>query len=320
MATDTQYTSLDDIDENIRGFYQEETRTRPAGYDGDGNPVTEDYTVIVLNDPQEIDWDYMVERRKEGTPSDLMDAFLEAAINWEEFDVNHNGYLTWKDEHATWTTDQPQVQQVIDGVPQFDDDGNPIMVLAPEPVRPVVDLANRREFYTEVHESNTHHGHPAGVIQTETYVWDDDAHQKVFTHSHEVTDMGALVEHICDEIDTLKATKIKEGTFEYSSNTYQMGELIERNAAGLSAMASSILAGNLNSALWEVDNVITLDNQTITLSPTEYLEYASALMSATKSVINQARTHKDAVIQAGVDATTPAAKLAVLDYDFSTGW
>ena len=148
---DTEYQSLNDIDPEIVRFYSEDVRTRVTGHTDDEvpEPITEEYTVIVLNKPDEVTYEYVESRRGRNFPESVVKSFIPSAIAWEDFEVNHNGYLAWLDAVAVWESEQPMVQ---DGVTET---GEPNMVLAPQPERPTVDMENRRAVYERIDDTSS---------------------------------------------------------------------------------------------------------------------------------------------------------------------
>lgn len=147
---DTNYTSLDEIDENIRSYYSEDVRTRITGYTepdeaGESQPITEQYTIIVLNQPDTVTYADVDQRRGERKSwESVVKPELVRAIEWEEFNVHHHQYLDWKDRYATWEVEQP-IQSVWDEATQ-----TYIDEVVPAPEQPVIDMANRQAVYQVV--------------------------------------------------------------------------------------------------------------------------------------------------------------------------
>ena len=151
---DTEYTSLSQVSSEIQRFYEEETRTRVTGYtepDAEGNsaPITEEYIVVVLNKPDEVSFEYVESRRGRRLGEDVAKAALVQAIEWNDFAVNHDGYLAWLDAYATWEAERPT--EVVDN----EEDESEFELaqrdwLGRQPVRPVVDLADQRAVYEKV--------------------------------------------------------------------------------------------------------------------------------------------------------------------------
>ncbi|CAL9955009.1 hypothetical protein VPHD292_0006 [Vibrio phage D292] len=143
---DTEYKSLSEVDPEITRFYSEDVRTRVVGQsepDEEGNvtPITESYVIIVLNQPDEVTYEYAESRRGRRLGEDAVKASLVQAIDWEDFAVNHNGYLAWQEEYLTWETEKPTE---LVGEEE---------VLVPAPERPVIDMANRRAVYEQLNQS-----------------------------------------------------------------------------------------------------------------------------------------------------------------------
>lgn len=139
---DSTFKLLKDVPAEIREFYSEDTRTRVTGYtEGDDpQPITEPYTVIVLNKPNTVTYQYVKERRARRFGEDVVKTALQAAIDWEYFSVNHDQYLEWQEAYATWEKDQPTIETT-------DDNGDPVYTVVDAPIRPVVDIDERRSCY-----------------------------------------------------------------------------------------------------------------------------------------------------------------------------
>ncbi len=137
MIIDTEYKSLNLIDEEIRDFYSYDTREKFVGYDEvTEKPITEEYTVVVLNVPEEVSYQDVNTRRYERKDWEtVVKQELLKAIEWENFRINHEAYLVWKEAFKLWEQEQPT-----------DEEGN---VLS-SPERPVIDITNRREVYEVV--------------------------------------------------------------------------------------------------------------------------------------------------------------------------
>lgn len=143
MQIDTEYKGLSDIDPEIVRFYEEVLRTRTTGYevgeDGEtSTPITEEYTVVVQNKPAEVPFSYAEERRARRLNDVTVNAAITAAILWEDFDINHDGYLDWKAAYSLWEVEQPT--ELVEDLP----------IVVPAPVRPVVTLDARRAVYKVV--------------------------------------------------------------------------------------------------------------------------------------------------------------------------
>ncbi|HBC3410848.1 TPA: DUF4376 domain-containing protein [Vibrio parahaemolyticus] len=164
MIIDTDYTALTDIDENIRHYYAEDIRERVIGYtEGEEpSPITEQYTVIVLNKPEEITFHDVNQRRGERKSwEQVVKPELERAIAWEDFQVNHDQYLQW-------------LVDVENFVPEITigEDGEEVATLPPE--RPVIDMQNRRAVYEVIevpYDANyyTHNGEYDYLVNDEEF-------------------------------------------------------------------------------------------------------------------------------------------------------
>lgn len=142
---DTNYKSLEEIDSEIRRFYSEDIRTRIIGYtEPDDNeiasPIKENYTVIVLNRPEKVTYDYVASRIGRRFGRDVINAALQKAIGWEDFEVNHDKYSSWLGDYLKWGEEKP-TEEVVKP------DGDIEYVSIPAPVKPSIDLANRRAHY-----------------------------------------------------------------------------------------------------------------------------------------------------------------------------
>ncbi|AUR96160.1 hypothetical protein NVP1216O_32 [Vibrio phage 1.216.O._10N.222.55.C12] len=140
---DTEYPTLADVPQSVVQFYEEETRTRITGYtepdeEGNSTPITEEYTVVVLNKPDMVLYSEVAQRIGERKPRDVVNAELARAIEWEEFYYGHDLVLEHEADYALWEQEQPT--EIID-----DEE-----VLLPAPELPVIDMATRRAYYLEV--------------------------------------------------------------------------------------------------------------------------------------------------------------------------
>lgn len=142
---DTDYKALSEIDPKVVQFYAEDKRTRITGYteDEEPKPIVEAYTVIVLNKPGKVDFDYVASRKGRRHSDTVVMAALESAIAWEEFYFNHDLYLAWVADYAKWEEEQP-TEEITN------EDGTKEAVILPAPKVPVIDLADRRAHYTIV--------------------------------------------------------------------------------------------------------------------------------------------------------------------------
>ncbi|HCE4761511.1 DUF4376 domain-containing protein [Vibrio parahaemolyticus] len=164
MIIDTDYTALTDIDENIRHYYAEDIRERVIGYtEGEEpSPITEQYTVIVLNKPEEITFHDVNQRRGERKSwEQVVKPELERAIAWEDFQVNHDQYLQW-------------LVDVENFVPEITigEDGEEVATLPP--ARPVIDMQNCRAVYEVIevpYDANyyTHNGEYDYLVNDEEF-------------------------------------------------------------------------------------------------------------------------------------------------------
>lgn len=200
---DTNYKSLSEIDPEVVRFYAEESRERTTGYtepDDEGNTqaITESYTVIVLNKPDEVTYEYAESRRGRRFGEDVVKSAIAQAIEWEDFSVNHDGYIQWLADHAQWHDDHLEYLELLS---RHEDDPDWIAPEKPEePMRPVIDMAVRRAVYEVVFI-----GHPrdqwlpTGKV-TEAY---DD---KLFTFTTET------VEASDEEFAKFEANPTKEYT------------------------------------------------------------------------------------------------------------
>ncbi|MCG9624651.1 DUF4376 domain-containing protein [Vibrio mediterranei] len=131
---DTEYKSLAEIDAEIVRFYREDKRTRTIGYDEEKDlPIEEEYIVIVLEKPNEVYYDYVSEKRGDRFGWDFVRGILERAITWEDYRINHDGYLKW-------LSDCEAVKE-----------GQEL------PELPTIDVSIRRGFYEEMiepHDAN----------------------------------------------------------------------------------------------------------------------------------------------------------------------
>ncbi|HHG3331485.1 TPA: hypothetical protein ACPVY3_001160 [Vibrio parahaemolyticus] len=164
MIIDTDYTALTDIDENIRHYYAEDIRERVIGYtEGEEpSPITEQYTVIVLNKPEEITFHDVNQRHGERKSwEQVVKPELERAIAWEDFQVNHDQYLQW-------------LVDVENFVPEITigEDGEEVATLPP--ARPVIDMQNCRAVYEVIevpYDANyyTHNGEYDYLVNDEEF-------------------------------------------------------------------------------------------------------------------------------------------------------
>ena len=164
---DTEYESLNQIDPEIVRFYSVDDRTRLVGFeemnaDGYSEPIYEGYSVIVLNKPNEVHYDYAESRRGRRLPKEVIDQAITDAIAWEDFHTNHDEYLYWLEVYRTWEIEQPT--ELVDD--------EEVVIAAPE--RPVINMDDRRAVYHEVHE--THERDKWYPPSTFTEIIDDDTY------------------------------------------------------------------------------------------------------------------------------------------------
>ncbi|CAH9012948.1 putative DUF4376 domain-containing protein [Vibrio phage 501E54-1] len=144
---DTEYPSLSQVDSEIARFYEEETRTRVIGHtepdeEGNSTPITEEYVVVVLNRPDEVSFKYVESRRSRRLGEGVTKAALVEAITWNDFAVNHDGYLEWVEDFKEWEKEHPTSVHTMEGVEE-------VVV----PVKPVIDIADQRTVYEIVEQS-----------------------------------------------------------------------------------------------------------------------------------------------------------------------
>ncbi len=147
---DTEHTSLDQVNPKIVRFYEEETRERVVGHtepdeEGNSTTITEPYIAVVLNRPDTVTYEDVAQRRGERKSWEpVVKAELERAILWEDFVINHDGYLAWLESHKAWQELSPE---------EFGYEDETEFELAQrdwlerQPIRPVVDIAVSREHY-----------------------------------------------------------------------------------------------------------------------------------------------------------------------------
>ncbi|AGG58281.1 hypothetical protein VPDG_00120 [Vibrio phage henriette 12B8] len=140
---DTEYKSLADVPPAVAQHYSEETRARVVGYEepdeeGYCKPVTEPYTVVVLNKPDMVLYSEVAQRIGERKSREVVNTELDRAIEWEEFYYSHDLMLEHEADYALWEQEQPT--EIVDE--------EEVLLPAPEP--PVIDMTNRREYYLEV--------------------------------------------------------------------------------------------------------------------------------------------------------------------------
>lgn len=137
---DTEYASLEEVPQSVVKYYEEEVRTRTTGHtepdeEGNTDPITEEYTVVVLNKPDTVLYSDVAQRIGERKSRDVVNAELVRAIEWEEFYYGHDLVLEHEADYALWEQEQPT--EII---------GEEEVVIAP-PEKLIIDLRNRREHY-----------------------------------------------------------------------------------------------------------------------------------------------------------------------------
>ncbi|CAH9015605.1 putative DUF4376 domain-containing protein [Vibrio phage 137E35-1] len=139
---DTDYKSLSEVPSAVAQFYEEETRERITGYtdEEEPQPIKEPYTVVVLNKPETVLYSFVESRKGRRHPQAVVMAALESAIAWEEFYFNHDLFLAWVADYAKWEEEQPTKEIT-------NENGETESVILPAPIKPVIDLASRREHY-----------------------------------------------------------------------------------------------------------------------------------------------------------------------------
>lgn len=173
----TDYKSLYEVPSAVAQFYTEETRERIVGHTepdehGSCDPITESYIVVFLNKPNEVTYDYVESRCGRRLSDDIIRSTLVDAITWEDFAVNHDGYIQWLEDLERWKGEEPQ------GADYDDSDvfaGEHRAWFDRKPQRPVIDMANRRAVYFEEVEQvdltlSVISGEPTITYDEETFV------------------------------------------------------------------------------------------------------------------------------------------------------
>lgn len=139
---DTDYKAISEVPRAVAQFYEEETRERITGYteEAEPQPIKELYTVVVLNKPETVLYSFVESRKGRRHPQVVVMATLESAIAWEEFYFNHDLHLAWVADYAKWEEEQP-TEEITN------EDGEKESVILSAPIKPVIDLANRRKHY-----------------------------------------------------------------------------------------------------------------------------------------------------------------------------
>ncbi|EOA3782593.1 hypothetical protein ACH0R5_000620 [Vibrio vulnificus] len=221
MIIDTDYTSLSVIDENIRHYYSKDVRERVVGYtepneEGESSPIVESYTVIVLNQPDKVTYQDVEQRRSERKPWDLVvKPELERAIAWEEFCVNHNQYLDWKDALAFWEKEQPTEPVWDEGSGEYIDQ------VVSRPVRPLVDLSNRRSVYELKVEE--YHADYEFFLGTYTDLYRDDLLVVIRVPDTQPKSDADIAEYHAELAIKTRFSAVY-ANIEYNGQLYQMGQ------------------------------------------------------------------------------------------------
>lgn len=179
MIIDTTYNSLAEIDNEVVRFYSEDARKRVLGYTEEEpiEPIYEEYIVIVLNQPDEVPYSNVDQRRGERKPwIPTVKVELERAIAWEDFDVNHNQYLQWLEDLAKWEEEQPTEPVWDEELQEY------VETLIPAPERPVINPTVRQEYYDEVYVDVDET--LAYVHEGASTVYDDELLIKTITPNH----------------------------------------------------------------------------------------------------------------------------------------
>jgi len=247
---DTDYKSLNEIDPEIVRFYSEDVRTRVTGHtepdeNGTSEAITEEYTVIVLNKPNEVHYDYVESRRGRRLGDDVIKAALVDAIAWEDFEVNHDAYLYWLEEYRTWEIEQPT--ETIDD--------EEVLVAAPE--RPVINMAERRAVYfqeTESFDSNleTETGEPVITYDDENFV----KHTKLTTTPKPADQIA--------EYHRGKAKEMRENL--KLANIFVHGHHFQVRQEDRNNMDETIAFAKRHDRMGDMTGWITADNEPINLT------------------------------------------------------
>lgn len=180
---ETNYNSLSEIDEAIKHYYSEVIEEKVIGYETDavdengmptGIPIKEVTVKVVLNQPDQVTYQDVMQRRGERKSwESVVKDELRRAIKWEEFDVNHNQYLEWKEAYKAWEAEQP-TEEVFD-----EDTQEYIEKVVDAPVKPEVTLDARREVYEVITESFDANYEVSTGENTESF--DDELFARVIT-------------------------------------------------------------------------------------------------------------------------------------------
>lgn len=179
------YKKLSDVPADIRRFYKEVETTVILGYDEETlEPITEVEISIVLDTPPTVTYDMVSQRRYERKSDDVVRSELEAAMLWEDYDINYNQYLQYKEDYATWSAEQPTM-------PVTDENGNTTEEVVPPPSRPEIDLDIRREHYFDITSSPdlTWHRLVDSIVE-----YDDSALTKETVHQLEPRPVSEIID------------------------------------------------------------------------------------------------------------------------------
>lgn len=149
------YKTVQDVPPSIRRFYREVELTRVINHVGDGGePLSEvvvDGVEIVLDTPEEVTYEDVSLCVSLRWSQEAILGKLRAAILWEDFDVNHNQKKQWMGDMEEWYHEAPSAPRCDEnGMVEYDDMGQPILIKRGAPVAPTVDLEKRRGFYKVV--------------------------------------------------------------------------------------------------------------------------------------------------------------------------
>ncbi|QGH49243.1 DUF4376 domain-containing protein [Vibrio owensii] len=261
MMIDTDYTSLTEIDPEIVRFYSEDWRETIA-FDIEGNEVGRTpYLVIVLNKPEPVTFDDVAQRRAERKPwESVVKPELERAIEWEDFSVNHDQYLIWQDELALWQHDRPHVEVV-------DDDGEVSLELAEPPVRPAINIDDRRKVY----ESIVIECDPATEIPTDEFEIEYDDTELIVTN--ERVSIKKPANQIADYYRSQAVVyreAVKLSNILVNGHYYQVGKADRDN------MNETISYAERQGMMDQTTTWITADNDFVTMTFSELQEIKDA--------------------------------------------
>ncbi|WJT09285.1 DUF4376 domain-containing protein [Vibrio harveyi] len=252
IMIDTEYQSLTEIDPEIVRFYAEDTRQRVIGWDEDKEePIKESYTVIVLVKPYFVGYGDVEHRRMERKPWEIVKEELERAITWEDFEINHDKYLLWKDDFATWETEQPH-EDVWD-----EDSGEFIPKLVDAPERPQIDESKRVGHYEKI------------TTQYDSNLWDfhGEFSEQIDHEARTITKdpvLTAKPDHVVAAYhrELAKATRenIKNSNIFVHGNYFQVAKTDRDNMTETTAFAAR------NGIADQTTDWITASNEVVTLT------------------------------------------------------